>query len=121
MFGDRLAKAKEWREIAEAENLSIHELVLRVGLGGQGQTFVGSPLTIANQINDLVQADAADGFIIVPHITPSGLDEFVDKVIPILQEKGVFRSEYEGETLRDHLGLDQPGEIHQPDFAAAGQ
>ena len=120
-FGDRLAKAKEWREIAEAEKLSIRELVLRVGLGGQGQTFVGSPTTIANQINDLVQADASDGFIIVPHITPSGLDDFVDKVIPVLQEKGVFRNDYEGTTLRDHLGLDQPGEINQPDFAAAGQ
>ena len=120
-FGDRLAKAKEWRELAEAEKLSIRELVLRVGLGGQGQTFVGSPTTIANQINDLVQADASDGFIIVPHITPAGLDDFVDRVIPVLQEKGVFRQDYAGTTLRDHLGLDQPGEINQPDFAAAGQ
>ncbi len=118
-FGDRLAKAKEWREIAETEKLSIRELVLRVGLGGQGQNFIGSPETIANQINDLVQADASDGFIIVPHITPAGLDDFVDKVIPILQEKGVFRKDYTGTTLRDHLGLDLPGVIHQPDFAAA--
>ena len=55
--------------------------------------------------NDFVQADAGDGFILVPHITPGGLDEFADKVVPLLQERGVFRTEYEGTTLRDHLGL----------------
>ena len=52
-----------------------------------------------------MQADASDGFILVPHITPGGLDEFADKVVPLLQERGVFRTEYEGTTLRDHLGL----------------
>ena len=61
-----------------------------------------SPTTI----DDFVQADAADGFILVPHITPGGLDEFADKVVPLLQERGVFRTEYEGTTLRDHLGLE---------------
>ena len=53
-----------------------------------------------------MQADASDGFILVPHITPGGLDEFADTVVPLLQERGVFRTEYEGTTLRDHLGLD---------------
>jgi hypothetical protein len=52
-----------------------------------------------------VQADASDGFILVPHITPGGLDEFADTVVPLLQERGVFRTEYEGSTLREHLGL----------------
>jgi hypothetical protein len=52
-----------------------------------------------------VQADAADGYILVPHITPGGLDEFADTVVPILQERGRFRTEYSGPTLRDHLGL----------------
>jgi hypothetical protein len=55
-----------------------------------------------------VQADASDGFILVPHVTPSGLDPFVDRVVPLLQERGVFRTDYEGTTLRDHLGLAQP-------------
>ena len=49
--------------------------------------------------------DASDGFILVPHVTPGGLDEFADKVVPLLQERGVFRTEYTGTTLRDHLGL----------------
>jgi len=55
-----------------------------------------------------VQADASDGFILVPHVTPSGLDPFVDQVVPLLQERGVFRTDYRGTTLRDHLGLAQP-------------
>jgi alkanesulfonate monooxygenase SsuD/methylene tetrahydromethanopterin reductase-like flavin-dependent oxidoreductase (luciferase family) len=46
--------------------------------------------------------------ILVPYLTPGGLDEFVDKVVPLLQERGSFRTEYEGTTLRDHLGLRQP-------------
>ena len=52
-----------------------------------------------------VQADACDGFILVPHLTPRGLDEFVDRVVPLLQERGAFRAEYAGTTLREHLGL----------------
>jgi FMN-dependent oxidoreductase (nitrilotriacetate monooxygenase family) len=102
MHRDPLATAREWRAKAEAENLSIRELIIAVT--GR-QSFVGSPATIARDINRLVQDDAADGFILVPHITPGGLDEFAARVVPLLQERGVFRAEYEGSTLRDHLGL----------------
>ena len=103
MYRDPLATAAQWRAKAEAENLSIRELIIEVT--GR-QTFAGSPATVAGQINDLVQADAADGFILVPHITPGGLDGFADTVVPLLQERGVFRTEHEGSTLRDHLGLE---------------
>lgn len=72
------------------------------------QTFVGSPATVARAIDDLVQQDASDGFILVPHITPGGLDAFADTVVPLLRERGTFRTEYTGTTLRDHLGLNQP-------------
>ena len=85
------------------------------------QSFIGSPATVAATINDFVQADASDGFILVPHVTPGGLDPFVDKVVPLLQERGVFRTEYEGTTLRDHLGLgparprrQRPGSVLSP-------
>ncbi|MGW6796326.1 F420-dependent methylene-tetrahydromethanopterin reductase, partial [Streptomyces chartreusis] len=64
-------------------------------------------------------ADASDGFILVPHITPTGLDEFADKVVPLLQERGVFRSEYEGTTLRDHLGLAHPDHLRGDDRVAS--
>lgn len=55
-----------------------------------------------------MRAGAADGFVLVPRLTPGGLDEFVDRVVrlvPLLQERGVFRTEYRGSTLRSHLGL----------------
>jgi FMN-dependent oxidoreductase (nitrilotriacetate monooxygenase family) len=102
MYRDPLATAKEWRERAAAQNLSIRELIIEVT--GR-HSFVGSAATVAKAINDLVQRDASDGFILGPHIVPSGLDEFADTVVPLLQEMGVFRTDYEGETLRDRLGL----------------
>ncbi|MET8944952.1 NtaA/DmoA family FMN-dependent monooxygenase [Streptomyces sp. NPDC004542] len=105
MYRDPLATAREWRELAEAHGWSIRDLVINTG---NRQTFVGSPSTVAKTIDAFVQADAADGFILVPHITPGGLDPFADKVVPLLQEQGVFRADYEGTTLRDHLGLAHP-------------
>ncbi|QIJ61006.1 NtaA/DmoA family FMN-dependent monooxygenase [Streptomyces sp. JB150] len=105
MYRDPLATAREWRELAAARNWSIRDLVIETG---NRQNFVGSPDTVARTIDQYVQSDAADGFILVPHLTPGGLDEFADKVVPLLQERGVFRTEYEGTTLRDHLGLAHP-------------
>ncbi|MFF9899657.1 NtaA/DmoA family FMN-dependent monooxygenase [Streptomyces longispororuber] len=109
MYRDPLATAREWRELAAAHHWSIRDLVINTG---NRQTFVGSPATIARTINDHVQADASDGYILVPHTTPTGLDGFADKVVPLLQEQGVFRTEYEGTTLRDHLGLTHPDSVH---------
>jgi FMN-dependent oxidoreductase (nitrilotriacetate monooxygenase family) len=100
--GDRGAVARQWRELAEQRNLSIRDLVIEVT--GR-QTFVGTPRSVADQIDEFVQTDAADGFIFVPHVTPGGLDDLVDQVVPLLQDKGVFRTDYTGPTLRDHLGL----------------
>ena len=103
MYRDPLATARQWRELAEAKKLSIRELIIEVT--GR-QTFVGSPSTVAESINDLVQSDASDGFILVPHVTPGGLDPFADRVVPLLQERGVFRTDYTGTTLRHHLGVE---------------
>ncbi|OAA19804.1 FMN-dependent oxidoreductase, nitrilotriacetate monooxygenase family [Frankia sp. EI5c] len=105
MFSDRLATARQWRELAERRGLSTREVIMEVT--GR-HTFVGSPATVAATINRFVQEEAADGFILVPHITPAGLDTFADTVVPLLQERGVFRADYEGTTLRDHLGLVRP-------------
>ena len=102
MYKDPLATAAEWRQRAEAKSLSIRQLIIEVT--GR-QSFVGSPETIALTMEKFVKEGASDGFILVPHITPGGLDEFADRVIPILQERGSFRADYEGETLRDHLGV----------------
>ncbi|MFI5506736.1 NtaA/DmoA family FMN-dependent monooxygenase [Mycobacterium sp. NPDC051804] len=100
--GDPKAVAAAWRERAEAGNLSIRELVIAVTSREQ---FVGTAAEVAEQIDLHVQSDACDGFIMVPHLTPRGLDEFVDRVVPLLQERGTFRTGYCGLTLRDHLGL----------------
>jgi alkanesulfonate monooxygenase SsuD/methylene tetrahydromethanopterin reductase-like flavin-dependent oxidoreductase (luciferase family) len=105
MYRDPVATAHEWRAKAEAEGLTSRELIVEVT--GR-QNFVGSAQTVADRIDHLVQADASDGFILVPHVTPGGLDPFVDRVVPLLQERGTFRSDYEGTTLRDHLGLSAP-------------
>jgi FMN-dependent oxidoreductase (nitrilotriacetate monooxygenase family) len=101
-YPDRIATAREWRELAEAKNYTIRELVIHI-MGWQ--TFIGSPSTIADQMMSMVSAGACDGFIMVPHILPHALEQFTATVVPILQERGVFRSEYEGTTLRDHLGV----------------
>jgi len=103
MYRDPIATAREWRDRAQAKDLSIRELIIEVT--GR-QSFIGSPATVAATINDFVQADASDGFILVPHITPGGLDEFADTVVPLLQERGVYRTEYDSTTLREHLGLE---------------
>ncbi len=102
MYRDPVATARQWRERAAAQNLSIRQLIIEVT--GR-QSFIGSPATIATAINDFVQADASDGFILVPHVTPGGLDRFASSVVPLLQERGVFRADYTGATLREHLGL----------------
>ena len=104
-FADPVALASRWRAIAEAKQLSIRELIIEV-TGALG--FVGTPHSVADKINRNVQEDAADGYILIPHLTPHGLDEFVDRVVPMLQEMGVLRAEYQGRTLRDHLGLALP-------------
>ncbi|MCU1446219.1 NtaA/DmoA family FMN-dependent monooxygenase [Cryobacterium sp.] len=100
---DPAAIARGWRALAEAEGLSIRDLVIRFAAT---HTFVGTPVHVAETINRHVQEDASDGFVIVGSSNPTGLDEFVDRVIPELQERGVYRTEYEeGATLRRTLGL----------------
>ncbi len=101
-FSDPMETATRWRQMAEAKSLSIRELMIEVT---SHASFVGTPQQVASQIEKSVSLHAADGFIVVPHVTPGGLDEFADTVVPILQERDRFRSDYEGPTLRDHLGL----------------
>jgi alkanesulfonate monooxygenase SsuD/methylene tetrahydromethanopterin reductase-like flavin-dependent oxidoreductase (luciferase family) len=106
MYRDPVATAQQWRELAAAKNLSLREVVIE--MTGR-QNFIGTPAQVAETLDEFVQARASDGFILVPHITPGGLDEFADKVVPLLQERGAFRTEYTGSTLREHLGLDSSG------------
>ncbi|MCM2390265.1 NtaA/DmoA family FMN-dependent monooxygenase [Streptomyces albipurpureus] len=103
--GDPLETAARWRELSRAKGLSIRQTVIEATTG---QSFVGTARSIASAMADFVSQGAADGFLLVPHLTPGDLDEFVDEVVPLLQERGVFRTCYSGTTLRAHLGLAQP-------------
>jgi alkanesulfonate monooxygenase SsuD/methylene tetrahydromethanopterin reductase-like flavin-dependent oxidoreductase (luciferase family) len=77
--------------------------------GARGHyTTAGTPEQIADLIEDWFKSGAADGFNVMPPIFPAMLDVFVDEVIPLLQRRGLFRTAYEGETLRDHYGLKRP-------------
>ncbi|WP_093813735.1 NtaA/DmoA family FMN-dependent monooxygenase [Streptomyces sp. Ncost-T6T-1] len=103
--GDPFAIVARWRALAEAKGLSLRGTVIETTTR---QSFIGSPRTVAAELTEFVDQRAADGFILVPHLTPGGLDDVVDRVVPLLQESGAFRSEYTGSTLRSHLGLPEP-------------
>ncbi|MFJ9323323.1 NtaA/DmoA family FMN-dependent monooxygenase [Streptomyces globisporus] len=105
LHGDPSAVAAHWRALAEAKGLSLRGTVIETTTR---QSFIGSPRTVAAELTAFVDERAADGFILVPHLTPGGLDDVVDRVVPLLQESGAFRSEYTGSTLRSHLGLPEP-------------
>ena len=98
---------KMFTEMAKKENLSIRQLYMRVVL--RGHCIVrGTPERIADHIEEWFVNEGADGFNIMPPYLPGGLDDFVEKVVPVLQRRGLFRTEYEGKTLRENLGLKKP-------------
>jgi N-acetyl-S-(2-succino)cysteine monooxygenase len=72
------------------------------------ESFIGTPAHIADHLEKWFTGRAADGFMLMTPLLPSGLEDFVHHVVPILQERGLFRHEYEGTTLRDHFGLRIP-------------
>jgi alkanesulfonate monooxygenase SsuD/methylene tetrahydromethanopterin reductase-like flavin-dependent oxidoreductase (luciferase family) len=93
--------------LASRENLTVRQLAQRLG-GYSGLAFVGTPQTIADSMEEWLVTEACDGFNVMFPFLPEGLDDFVDKVVPELQRRGIFRREYEGRTLRENLGLPRP-------------
>ncbi|MFI6470092.1 LLM class flavin-dependent oxidoreductase [Streptomyces sp. NPDC050516] len=100
-------------ELARRERLTVRELIGRLG-GGRGHlTFAGTPEQVADAIENWFSLGAADGFNIMPAVLPSGLALFVDRVVPILRARGLFRTEYGPRgTLRDRYGLPRPANQH---------
>jgi alkanesulfonate monooxygenase SsuD/methylene tetrahydromethanopterin reductase-like flavin-dependent oxidoreductase (luciferase family) len=94
--------------LARRERLTVRQLLARLGGGRGHRTFSGTPEQVADAIEQWWQAGAADGFNVMPPVLPSGLSRFVEHVVPILQRRGLFRTEYEGRTLREHYGLSRP-------------
>jgi FMN-dependent oxidoreductase (nitrilotriacetate monooxygenase family) len=99
-------------DLARRENLTIRQLIGRLG-GGRGHRVVaGTPEQIADQIELWFTQGAADGFNVMPPLLPYGLAAFVDHVVPLLRERGLFRHEYTGRTLREHYGLPRPASAY---------
>lgn len=98
-------------DLVRHEHLTLKQLINRLA-GARGHfTFTGTPLQLADTIGEWFHGGAADGFNVMPQIYPSGLEAFVNKVIPELQNRGLFRTEYEGSTLRENLGLKRPANV----------
>jgi FMN-dependent oxidoreductase (nitrilotriacetate monooxygenase family) len=95
-------------DLARRENLSIRDLYLRIAGARGHQQVVGTPESIADQLQQWFEEEGADGFNIMSPWLPGGLTEFADLVVPELQRRGLFRTEYEGKTLRQNLGLPRP-------------
>ncbi|MFC4944519.1 NtaA/DmoA family FMN-dependent monooxygenase [Pseudonocardia sp. GCM10023141] len=102
---DPHAVVKMWREKSEANGWSLRETV--IALGPQ-RGHVGTPSGLADKFARFVRGGAVDGFNVSPYIVPDGLDDIVNLLVPQLQERGVYRTAYEGSTLREHLGLREP-------------
>ncbi|HVW44356.1 MAG TPA: LLM class flavin-dependent oxidoreductase [Amycolatopsis sp.] len=94
--------------LARRENLTVRQLIGRLGGGRGHRTFTGTPEQVADTIEHWFTNGAADGFNVMPAVLPSGLSSFVDSVVPILRSRGLFRKEYETTTLRGHYGLERP-------------
>jgi alkanesulfonate monooxygenase len=108
--------------LARRENLNVRELAQRVG-GYAGLAFVGTPESIADRMQEWLFAAGCDGFNVMFPYLPEGLADFVDRVVPELQRRGIFRLDYEGTTLRENLGLPRPANRNfpQPASAAGGK
>jgi FMN-dependent oxidoreductase (nitrilotriacetate monooxygenase family) len=97
------------REASGHEHISVRELYHYFAATSRGHLLiVGNPEQIADRIEEWFVQEAADGFNICPPYMPGGLDLFAELVVPVLQRRGLFRTEYEGSTFRDHFGLSRP-------------
>lgn len=95
-------------ELARRERLTVRQLIGRLGGGRGHRTFTGTPEQVADTIEEWFRTGVADGFNVMPPVLPSGLELFVDHVVPILRARGLFRTHYTETTLRGHYGLPRP-------------
>ncbi|OYR17365.1 FMN-dependent oxidoreductase, nitrilotriacetate monooxygenase family protein [Brucella grignonensis] len=94
-------------KLAEEEKLTVRQLAQRYG-GYSGLAFVGTVESVADEMQKWLEEDASDGFTVVFPFLPAGLDDVAERLVPELQRRGIFRTDYEGGTLREHLGLPRP-------------
>jgi alkanesulfonate monooxygenase SsuD/methylene tetrahydromethanopterin reductase-like flavin-dependent oxidoreductase (luciferase family) len=107
------------KELAEHESLTVRQLIAKLGGGRGHRTFAGTAEQLADDLQEWFEQGAADGFNIMPPYLPGGLADFVDQVVPILQRRGLFRTDYSAATLRGHYGLRAVGTSHDAPAAAS--
>ncbi|WYX25386.1 LLM class flavin-dependent oxidoreductase [Achromobacter xylosoxidans] len=95
-------------DLARRDDLTIRQLYLRIAGARGHQQVVGTPQSVADQLQQWFEEDGADGFNIMSPWLPGGLDDFIELALPELRRRGLFRTEYSGATLRQHLGLARP-------------
>jgi FMN-dependent oxidoreductase (nitrilotriacetate monooxygenase family) len=105
-------------ETARRRKMTVRELRDLVGISMGHKLMCGTPEQIVDEMTEWFDAGAGDGFNLLPAWFPGGFDAFVDHVVPVLQKRGLLRTEYTGHTLREHLGLSRP-EHPQPSRAAS--
>jgi alkanesulfonate monooxygenase SsuD/methylene tetrahydromethanopterin reductase-like flavin-dependent oxidoreductase (luciferase family) len=93
--------------VAREDNLTVRQLAQRLG-GHSSTCIMGTPEMIADEMEEWLMTRGSDGFTIQFPYVPEGIDDFVDRVIPVLQKRGLFRTEYKGKTLRENMGLPRP-------------
>ena len=94
------------KQLVKDENLTLRQMALRATT--PKSAFIGTPAQVADTMQAWFQAGAADGFMMSSSVLPDGFDDFIDHVLPILKQRGLFRTEYESDTLRGNLGLPKP-------------
>jgi len=99
--------------MVDEENLTLRQLYLRYSAARGGDVIRGTPSQIADVMEAWFRGEAADGFMMTFSVVPDGMDDFITLVLPELRRRGLFREDYEGRTLRDHLELPRPASRHQ--------
>ena len=95
-------------DLSKNEGMTVRQLAQMIGGSFGVLEMIGTPAMIAEQMEQWLMSDACDGFNIMFPFLPAGMDDFVDKVVPELQRRGLYRTEYEGKTLRENLGIPRP-------------
>jgi alkanesulfonate monooxygenase SsuD/methylene tetrahydromethanopterin reductase-like flavin-dependent oxidoreductase (luciferase family) len=106
--------------LIDEEHLTLRQLYLRYGAARGGEVVRGTPSQIADYMEAWFRGNAADGFMLTFSLVPEGLDDFISLVVPELRRRGLFREDYTGRTLREHLGLPRPASryVNRTDLAA---
>lgn len=119
--GDQKSRHDLVHRLTSTETLTLRQLLRRLSAGRGHRIATGTPEQVAGTIVEWFENGAADGFNLIPPALPTSLQTFVDEVLPILRAKRLFREDYEGTTLREHLGLDRPALGERTRYAAAAE